>query len=57
MSLYLYLKLAVMSVSIAPLRLVSLGMVNLFCWMVTNVTLLGLSDDDLKSEPLTGWRR
>jgi len=47
------LSMAVVSVTLLPLRVVSLFLVVLLCWLISGVACLGMDS----SKPVDGWRR
>ncbi|WAR13504.1 PCAT2-like protein [Mya arenaria] len=49
------LQIIIMSVTIAPLRLLLVGLCLLLAWPLAAIVVAGRSEED-KKEPLTGWR-
>lgn len=50
-------KIYTLSVLLLPLRVVGAVVALLTSWVFAYITLYGLTLDDLKQKPLTGWRR
>ncbi|XP_052816886.1 lysophosphatidylcholine acyltransferase 2-like isoform X1 [Mya arenaria] len=50
------LQIIIMSVTIAPLRLLLVGLCLLLAWPLAAIVVAGRSEED-KKEPLTGWRK
>ncbi|XP_034934173.1 lysophosphatidylcholine acyltransferase isoform X2 [Chelonus insularis] len=51
------LKTAFLTVALLPLRLALITGLVIFAWLLACLGLHGLSDEDLRRTPLTGWRR
>ncbi len=51
------LKVVLMSVTLAPLKML-LGLLTLLAmWILASVGMCGVGDKEIQSRPLTGWRR
>lgn len=50
-------KIIIVSIFLLPIRVVGLIVSIVGIWSFAHVGLLGCSQDDLKTKPLTGWRR
>ncbi|CAL7935189.1 unnamed protein product [Xylocopa violacea] len=51
------LKTAFLTVALLPFRLAAITALVIMAWLLACVGLLGLSEEDLRRAPLTGWRR
>ncbi|KAK0093008.1 hypothetical protein PV326_000136 [Microctonus aethiopoides] len=51
------LKTAFLTVALLPLRLAAITALVIIAWLLACLGLHGLSEDDLRRAPLTGWRR
>jgi len=47
-----WIKMAIMAVTIVPIRIVALFITVVFCWLIALIGLTGMD----RSSPLTGWR-
>ncbi|CAG5088080.1 Similar to LPCAT: Lysophosphatidylcholine acyltransferase (Drosophila melanogaster) [Cotesia congregata] len=54
---YEKLKTAFLTVALLPLRLAAITALVIIGWLLACLGLHGLSEDDLRRAPLTGWRR
>uniref|UniRef100_A0AAG5DUV3 EF-hand domain-containing protein n=1 Tax=Anopheles atroparvus TaxID=41427 RepID=A0AAG5DUV3_ANOAO len=50
-------KTAILTVVLLPFRVVLILVCLVIAWALANIGLFGLSKDDLRTKPLTGWRR
>ena len=55
-ALFCFPQVALMSVTIAPLRLLLIGLCLLLAWPLAAIAVGFRSEED-KKEPLSGWRR
>ncbi|XP_046469702.1 lysophosphatidylcholine acyltransferase isoform X2 [Neodiprion pinetum] len=51
------LKTAFLTVAVLPFRLVAITALVILAWLLACLGLHGLTEDDLRRAPLTGWRR
>ncbi|XP_003396868.1 lysophosphatidylcholine acyltransferase isoform X1 [Bombus pyrosoma] len=51
------LKTAFLTVALLPFRLAAITALVIMAWLLACLGLLGLSEEDLRRAPLTGWRR
>ncbi|XP_046993402.1 lysophosphatidylcholine acyltransferase isoform X1 [Schistocerca americana] len=51
------IKTGVLTVAVLPFRVAAIMVLLVLAWLLACVGLLGLSEDDLRSRPMTGWRR
>ncbi|XP_046736090.1 lysophosphatidylcholine acyltransferase isoform X2 [Diprion similis] len=51
------LKTAFLTVAVLPFRLVAIAALVIVAWLLACLGLHGLTEDDLRRAPLTGWRR
>ncbi|PBC31585.1 1-acylglycerophosphocholine O-acyltransferase [Apis cerana cerana] len=50
-------KTAFLTVALLPFRLAAITALVIMAWLLACLGLLGLSEEDLRRAPLTGWRR
>ena len=53
---YIFLQVIIMSVTIAPLRLLLVGLCLLLAWPLAAIAVAGRTEEDRK-QPLVGWRK
>lgn len=51
------IKVALFTVAVLPLRMLVVLLLLVLAWMIGFIGLLGQNESDLKSKPMTGWRR
>jgi len=49
--------MAIMTVTVVPLRLTGLVLIQLVAWALAKVALIGVKEEELLAEPITGWRK
>lgn len=52
-----WIKIIVMSLTIAPLRLFIIFPLLFFNWILAQCCLIGKSEEDINSQPFTSWRQ
>ncbi|XP_058801176.1 lysophosphatidylcholine acyltransferase isoform X2 [Phymastichus coffea] len=50
-------KLAFLTVALLPIRLFAITVLVVVAWLLASVGLYGVTEEDLRREPLKGWRR
>lgn len=49
--------MAIATVTIVPIRLILMSLSLLAAWVFASIVLFGVSQKELDSVPLTGWRK
>ncbi|KAE8736760.1 hypothetical protein FOCC_FOCC017784 [Frankliniella occidentalis] len=45
------------TVTVLPLRVAAIAVLLVLAWLLACVGLIGLSEEDLRTKPMTGWRK
>lgn len=53
----LFFQTAFLTVALLPFRLAAITALVIMAWLLACLGLHGLTEDDLRRAPLTGWRR
>ncbi|XP_034249443.1 lysophosphatidylcholine acyltransferase isoform X2 [Thrips palmi] len=56
-STYEKIKTALLTVTVLPLRVLAIAVLLVLAWLLACVGLIGLSEEDLRTKPMTGWRK
>ena len=48
---------AILTVVILPFRVMAIMLLLMMAWILACVGLMGLSENELRQRPITGWRR
>ena len=51
------IKVSILSLTLAPLRLICILLIVIFTWIVSKITLMGITFEESTSTPFTGWRK
>jgi lysophosphatidylcholine acyltransferase / lyso-PAF acetyltransferase len=46
-----------LTVAVLPVRVICIAILLAAAWLLACVGLIGVSEDDMRKIPLTGWRR
>lgn len=56
-STYDKIKTLLFTVTVLPLRVAAIAVLLVLAWLLACVGLIGLSEEDLRTKPMTGWRK
>lgn len=54
---FLLLQTAVLTVAVLPLRVLAIVVLLVLAWLLACIGLIGVSEEDLRTKPMTGWRK
>ncbi|KAJ1529498.1 hypothetical protein ONE63_006271 [Megalurothrips usitatus] len=56
-STYDKIKTALFTVTVLPLRVVAIAVLLVLAWLLAYIGLIGVTEEDLRTKPMTGWRK
>lgn len=51
------LQTALLTVTVLPLRVLAIAVLLVLAWVLAFIGLIGVSEEDLRTKPMTGWRK